>query len=124
VSFEAAAADPLTVIIGANSTIYAVVGNAAVLVVYLLVADILSIFTVGFVVMSRHIVNSGAVLQIGPVRDVGRGRLRRPRRAGPERDVVRLRPGCPAMVTCPARSGSTSAAGCPACCWSPKSPWC
>jgi hypothetical protein len=46
VFFGAAAADPLTVIIGADSTIYAVVGNTAVLLVYLRVADILSIFTV------------------------------------------------------------------------------
>ena len=60
VFFGVAGAAPLTVIIGAISTIYAVVGNTAVPVVYLVVAGILSIFTVGFVAMSRHIVNSGA----------------------------------------------------------------
>jgi amino acid transporter len=60
VFFGVAGAAPLTVIIGAITTIYAVVGNTAVPVVYLVVAGILSIFTVGFVAMSRHIVNSGA----------------------------------------------------------------
>jgi amino acid transporter len=60
VFFGVAGAAPLTVIIGAISTIYAVVGNTAVPIVYLVVAGILSIFTVGFVAMSRHIVNSGA----------------------------------------------------------------
>ena len=60
VFFGVAGAAPLTVIIGAISTIYAVVGNTAVPIVYLVVAAILSIFTVGFVAMSRHIVNSGA----------------------------------------------------------------
>jgi len=60
VFFGVAGAAPLTVIIGAISTIYAVVGNTAVPLVYLVVAVILSIFTVGFVAMSRHIVNSGA----------------------------------------------------------------
>jgi amino acid transporter len=60
VFFGVAGAAPLTVIIGAISTIYAVVGNTAVPLVYLVVAGILSIFTVGFVAMSRHIVNSGA----------------------------------------------------------------
>ena len=60
VFFGVAGAAPLTVIIGAISTIYAFVGNTAVPVVYLVVAAILSVFTVGFVAMSRHIVNSGA----------------------------------------------------------------
>ncbi|OJF16022.1 amino acid/polyamine/organocation transporter (APC superfamily) [Couchioplanes caeruleus] len=60
VFFGVAGAAPLTVVIGAITTIYAVVGNTAVPVVYLVVAGILSIFTVGFVAMSRHIVNSGA----------------------------------------------------------------
>ena len=60
VFFGVAGAAPLTVIIGAISTIYAVVGNTAVPLVYLVVAAILSVFTVGFVAMSRHIVNSGA----------------------------------------------------------------
>jgi amino acid transporter len=60
VFFGVAGAAPLTVIIGAISAIYAIVGNTAVPVVYLVVAAILSVFTVGFVAMSRHIVNSGA----------------------------------------------------------------
>ena len=60
VFFGVAGAAPLTVVIGSISTIYAVVGNTAVPLVYLVVAGILSIFTVGFVAMSRHIVNSGA----------------------------------------------------------------
>ena len=47
VFFGVAGAAPLTVIIGAISTIYAVVGNTAVPLVYLVVAGILSIFTVG-----------------------------------------------------------------------------
>jgi len=60
VFFGVAGAAPLTVIIGAISAIYAIIGNTAVPVVYLVTAGILSIFTVGFVAMSRHIVNSGA----------------------------------------------------------------
>ena len=60
VFFGVAGAAPLTVILGAITTIYAVVGNTAVPLVYFVVAAILSIFTVGFVAMSRHIVNSGA----------------------------------------------------------------
>jgi len=60
VFFGVAGAAPLTVIIGAISAIYAIIGNTAVPIIYLVVAGILSIFTVGFVAMSRHIVNSGA----------------------------------------------------------------
>ncbi|WP_305784359.1 APC family permease [Symbioplanes lichenis] len=60
VFFGVAGAAPLTVIIGSITTIYAVVGNTAVPLIYFVVAGILSIFTVGFVAMSRHIVNSGA----------------------------------------------------------------
>jgi amino acid transporter len=60
VFFGIAGAAPLTVILGAVTTIYAVVGNTAVPVSYFVAAGILSIFTVGFVAMSRHIVNSGA----------------------------------------------------------------
>jgi amino acid transporter len=60
VFFGVAGAAPLTVIIGAISAIYAIIGNTAVPVAYLVTAGILSIFTVGFVAMSRHIVNSGA----------------------------------------------------------------
>jgi len=60
VFFGIAGAAPLTVILGAVTTIYAVIGNTAVPVSYLVAAAILSLFTVGFVAMSRHIVNSGA----------------------------------------------------------------
>ncbi|WP_238007421.1 APC family permease [Dactylosporangium sp. AC04546] len=60
VFFGVAGAAPLTVILGAISTIYSVVGNTAVPLVYFVAALILSVFTVGFVAMSRHIVNSGA----------------------------------------------------------------
>src|SRR3954453_4768446 len=60
VFFGIAGAAPLTVILGAVTTIYAVIGSTAVPLSYLVAAGILSIFTVGFVAMSRHIVNSGA----------------------------------------------------------------
>jgi len=60
VFFGVAGAAPLTVIIGAISATYAIIGSTAVPVAYLAVAAILSLFTVGFVAMSRHIVNSGA----------------------------------------------------------------
>ena len=60
VFFGVAGAAPLTVIIGAISAIYAIIGSPAVPIAYVVVAGILSLFTVGFVAMSRHIVNSGA----------------------------------------------------------------
>ena len=60
VFFGVAGAAPLTVILGAVTTIYAVVGSTVVPVSYLVGAAILAVFTVGFVAMSRHIVNSGA----------------------------------------------------------------
>jgi amino acid transporter len=60
VFFGVAGAAPLTVILGAVTTIYAVIGSTAVPLSYLIAAAILSVFTVGFVAMSRHIVNSGA----------------------------------------------------------------
>jgi amino acid transporter len=60
VFFGVAGAAPLTVIIGSISAIYAIQGSTAVPIAYLVVAGILSLFTVGFVAMSRHIVNSGA----------------------------------------------------------------
>jgi amino acid transporter len=60
VFFGVAGAAPLTVILGAVTTIYAVVGSTAVPLSYFVAAVILSVFTVGFVAMSRHIVNSGA----------------------------------------------------------------
>jgi amino acid transporter len=60
VFFGIAGAAPLTVILGAVTTIYAVIGSTAVPLSYFVAAAILSLFTVGFVAMSRHIVNSGA----------------------------------------------------------------
>jgi amino acid transporter len=60
VFFGVAGAAPLTVIIGSISAIYAIIGSTAVPITYVAVAGILSLFTVGFVAMSRHIVNSGA----------------------------------------------------------------
>jgi amino acid transporter len=60
VFFGVAGAAPLTVIIGAISATYAIIGSTAVPIAYVAVAAILSLFTVGFVAMSRHIVNSGA----------------------------------------------------------------
>jgi amino acid transporter len=60
VFFGIAGAAPLTVILGGVTTIYAVIGSTAVPASYLVAAGILSLFTVGFVAMSRHIVNSGA----------------------------------------------------------------
>jgi amino acid transporter len=60
VFFGVAGAAPLTVVIGAITTIYNITENTAVPIVYVVVAAILSLFTVGFVAMSRHIVNSGA----------------------------------------------------------------
>src|SRR2546430_5735730 len=60
VFFGIAGAAPLTVILGGVTTIYAVIGSTAVPASYLVAAAILALFTVGFVAMSRHIVNSGA----------------------------------------------------------------
>lgn len=60
VFFGVAGAAPLTVIIGAITTIYAIIGSTAVPIAYLVTAGLLSLFTVGFVAMSRHIVNTGA----------------------------------------------------------------
>ncbi len=60
VFFGIAGAAPLTVILGGVTTIYAVIGSTAVPASYLVAAAVLSLFTVGFVAMSRHIVNSGA----------------------------------------------------------------
>lgn len=60
VFFGVAGAAPLTVIIGSISAIYAIIGSTAVPIAYIVVAGLLSLFTVGFVAMSRHIVNSGA----------------------------------------------------------------
>src|SRR3954463_2927236 len=60
VFFGVAGAAPLTVIIGAISACSAIIGSTAVPIASVVVAAILALFTVGFVAMSRHIVNSGA----------------------------------------------------------------
>jgi amino acid transporter len=60
VSFVVAAAAPLTVVAGGATTGYAVTGSLSIPVAYFVVAAILAVFTVGYVAMSRHIVNAGA----------------------------------------------------------------
>ena len=49
VFFGVAGAAPLTVIIGSITTIYAIIGSTAVPIAYVVVAGLLSLFTVGFV---------------------------------------------------------------------------
>ncbi|MFI7553553.1 APC family permease [Micromonospora sediminimaris] len=60
VFFVIAAAAPLTVIAGGATTGYAVTGVTGIPVAYLLVAAVLALFAVGYVAMSRRIVNAGA----------------------------------------------------------------
>ncbi|REF94604.1 amino acid/polyamine/organocation transporter (APC superfamily) [Asanoa ferruginea] len=60
VFFVVAAAAPLTVIAGAAVTAVAVTEITAVPVGYLVVAIGLAVFAVGYVAMSRHVVNAGA----------------------------------------------------------------
>jgi amino acid transporter len=60
VFFVIAAAAPLTVVAGGATTGYAVTGVAGIPVSYLVVAAILALFAVGYVAMSRRIVNAGA----------------------------------------------------------------
>ncbi|MDH6471992.1 MULTISPECIES: APC family permease [unclassified Micromonospora] len=60
VFFVIAAAAPLTVVAGGATTGYAVTGVAGIPVAYLVVAAVLALFSVGFVAMSRRIVNAGA----------------------------------------------------------------
>ncbi|MGC4886639.1 APC family permease [Micromonospora sp. DT227] len=55
-----AAAAPLTVIAGGATTGWAVTGVAGIPVAYLVVSAVLALFSVGFVAMSRRIVNAGA----------------------------------------------------------------
>ncbi|MFI6163934.1 APC family permease [Micromonospora haikouensis] len=58
--FVIAAAAPLTVVAGGATTGYAVTGVTGIPVSYLIVAAVLAVFSVGYVAMSRHIVNAGA----------------------------------------------------------------
>ncbi|MER7169691.1 APC family permease [Micromonospora sp. NPDC000207] len=60
VFFVVAAAAPLTVVAGGATTGYAVTGVTGIPVAYLVVAAVLGLFAVGYVTMSRHIVNAGA----------------------------------------------------------------
>ncbi|MFG1872087.1 APC family permease [Micromonospora arborensis] len=60
VFFVIAAAAPLTVIAGGATTGWAVTGVAGIPVAYLVVAAVLALFAVGYVAMSRRIVNAGA----------------------------------------------------------------
>ncbi|GIJ34472.1 APC family permease [Micromonospora sediminimaris] len=60
VFFVIAAAAPLTVVAGGATTGYAVTGVTGIPVAYLLVAAVLALFAVGYVAMSRRIVNAGA----------------------------------------------------------------
>jgi amino acid transporter len=55
-----AAAAPLTVVAGGATTGYAVTGVTGIPVAYLVVAAVLALFAVGYVAMSRRIVNAGA----------------------------------------------------------------
>ncbi|MFY1700161.1 APC family permease [Micromonospora sp. WMMA1923] len=60
VFFVMAAAAPLTVVAGGATTGYAVTGVTGIPIAYLLVAAVLGLFAVGYVAMSRHVVNAGA----------------------------------------------------------------
>ncbi|MFG3710843.1 APC family permease [Micromonospora sp. NPDC047730] len=55
-----AAAAPLTVAAGGVTAGYAITGQISMPVAYLAVAVMLALFAVGFVAMSRHVVNAGA----------------------------------------------------------------
>ncbi|MFV2020970.1 APC family permease [Micromonospora sp. LOL_023] len=70
--FVLAAAAPLTVVAGGASTGFAVTGTTAVPMAYLLIAAVMAIFAVGYVAMSRHVVNAGAMYSyvahgLGPI---------------------------------------------------------
>ncbi|RKN48223.1 APC family permease [Micromonospora endolithica] len=60
VAIVMAAAAPLTVVAGGATTGWAVTGVVGIPVAYLAVAAILGVFSVGYVAMSRKIVNAGA----------------------------------------------------------------
>lgn len=60
VFFVMAAAAPLTVVAGGATTGFAITESLGIPVSYLVVALILALFSVGYVAMSRHIVNAGA----------------------------------------------------------------
>ncbi|MET8912468.1 APC family permease [Micromonospora sp. NPDC004551] len=60
VFFVVAAAAPLTAVAGGATTGYAVTGVLGIPLAYLVVAGVLALFAVGYVAMSRRIVNAGA----------------------------------------------------------------
>ncbi|HEV7899456.1 MAG TPA: APC family permease [Planosporangium sp.] len=60
VFFVLAAAAPLTVVAGGATTGFAVTGVTGIPVSYLAVAAILALFSVGYVAMSRRVLNAGA----------------------------------------------------------------
>jgi amino acid transporter len=60
VFFVVAAAAPLTVVAGGATTGFAVTGSLGIPISYLAVAAILALFAVGYVAMSRYVVNAGA----------------------------------------------------------------
>jgi amino acid transporter len=60
VFFVVAAAAPLTVVAGGATTGFAVTGSLGIPISYVAIAAILALFAVGYVAMSRHVVNAGA----------------------------------------------------------------
>jgi amino acid transporter len=71
-----AAAAPLTVVAGGATTGWAVTGVVGIPVAYLVVALVLAVFSVGYVAMSRKVVNSGAFYTyvthgLGPIPGIG-----------------------------------------------------
>lgn len=60
VFFVVAASAPLTVAAGGVPTSYAVTGVLGIPLVYVIIAAILIVFTVGYAAMSRHVANAGA----------------------------------------------------------------
>ncbi|WP_407653710.1 APC family permease [Actinoplanes oblitus] len=76
VAFIVAAAAPLTVLGGGAPTGWAVTGLLGIPLGYLLIALVLCVFSIGYMAMSRRIVNSGAFYTyiahgLGPVLGVG-----------------------------------------------------
>jgi amino acid transporter len=60
VFFVVAAAAPLTVVAGGATTGFAITGSLGIPIAYVAIAAILALFSVGYVAMSRHVVNAGA----------------------------------------------------------------
>jgi amino acid transporter len=58
--FVLAAVAPLTVVAGGATTAFAITGSLGIPLSYVVVAFILALFSVGYVAMSRYIVNAGA----------------------------------------------------------------